>query len=185
MAAVTFGAVVADVAQQLAGVGVTVRGNESKGINTSPPLYRWLWLGCNTEQGKSFNPQNSRTLGDEVHRVLVEIWAKTEDDAMAMRRALITAGRATLGFQRFQSGDADVVEPWTDTDGIKVQLQLTIRIPAVDTFLPPQSPAAKPGDRPSATVKDATFPLARINAVEADTPATSTPGDGVLEFTES
>jgi hypothetical protein len=181
----TYAAVFADVARQLAGVAPSERGNVARAKNTAPPRYLWLWTGVTTEQKKGFNPTSSKTLGDEVHRVLIEIWAKTEDDAMAMRRALMTAGRASIGFDRFQVGDADVLEPWTDTDGIKLTAQVSIRLPAVDTFLPPTTPAATPGKSPSAVVKDATYPVQAVVDVVDDTPATSTAGDGVLEFTES
>lgn len=184
MAEVTYVAVFEDVRQALAGVAPSVRGNVSKGINTAPPLYRWFWIGVGHEGAKNFNPTTSRTLGDEMHRAIVEIWARDEDGAMAMRRALINAARQSLGFGRVTIGETEVTEPWTDTDGIKVGVSLTLRLPAVDVFLPPETPAAKAGANPARSVVDADFPLATVSAVEDATPATSTPDDGELEFTE-
>ena len=181
----TYPNMVKNVALRLQGVAPTERGIQGKAKHTAPPRYTWIWVGCDPAPSKSGRASSTKTLGDEVHRVLVEIWAKTEDDMLAMRRALITAVRAEIGNQRLEVGPGDLNEPATDANGIKVDVSLQCRLPALDTFLPPQTPAAAAGSSPANVVRDATYPLAAITNANDQVPATSTPGDGVLEFTES
>lgn len=181
----TYADFVEEVGGLLAGIAPTVRGS-AKAEHTAPPRYAWLYQGVGpAPTTRSSKPSHEIALEDDLHRVIVEIWGASEDDADVMRRALITAVRITLRGRRYTLADSPALEPEADHDGFKLAVNMTVQLPCIAIALPPRTPAAPVGSSPSTTARDAAYPVAMPTDVGSDGTAAPTAGDGILEEAES
>lgn len=174
------------VAKELKGVAPT--GLEETDLHRHGDARRYTWV----PQDSSINgPRRGGTLDSMDLRFAVECWGGNFDDAWWMVCALLAAIQKALGGRNYEAttlrpGAQRLVNRgfvWT------LEVVLRLHIPVVDLTQPPPvstSKSALEGPPPAAPVYAPTGETTvQITGVAQATPATSTPGDGVLESEET
>lgn len=188
--------IIRHLGDKLAAVGTTRMGLPDRGAHDSPRRYLWVPETSPLEGARSMT--GGRSVERTHLRFAVECWGWSFDDAWWMACALLTVMRRELKGVNYE---ATALEPWPEKrqhEGFVMfaRVGLWLDLMSVDPSKPPATPKADPD-------KNALGPLPQPNpdgvpvyalpgqttavaeSVGEATPATSTPGDGVIEGQET
>lgn len=178
------------VAKELEAVGPTLLGDAEKARHSAPRRFVWTPV-----DGAIRGPRKANVVDGADMVFQVECWGGSMDDAWWMVGALLQALQRALGGRNYEGG---AVRPggqalvhhgfvWT------VSITLLLHFPSTDLTRPPELPKGRPvldeGElsaplSPPVYAPDGETEVT-ITGVAQATPATSTPGDGVLESEET
>lgn len=187
------------VALELQAIGPTRFGTQGSARHEVPRRFVWVPM-----ESPLRGPRRSSRSGEHIVdgiglRFAVECWGWTFDDAFYLVAALLTAIQRAWGGRNYL---ADQVLPWEQREResgfvLAVEIEMLLDLPAVDLSQPPpakpakgtalDAPAEGPPipDDPAPTFGAQGETTVQITGVAQATPATSTPGDGVLESEET
>ena len=176
------------VAKELEAVGPTGLGQPDQARHEDARRYVWL-----PSDSTFTGPRRPDTVDGVDLAFSIECWGHNFDDAFWMVGALLAALQKALGGRNYT---ASRMRPTTELVTARgfvwtVDLHLRLHFPATDLQRPPPAPEQR-----SSVGADAVPPAeptyqptgeteATITAVAQASPATSTPGDGVLESEET
>lgn len=148
-------------------------GHRAQGHHVAPPHYLWLPVGGPIEAPRAGASRAPALLGRWRCRWEVRCWGADMDQATWLVFALLTATHAELCGRQYAVSDVRAHEQANNEAGFAwlVELDLFLDACAMDVTAAPPAPIE--------------HETAEVASVEQKTPATSTPGDGRLEGTES
>ncbi|MCU0659966.1 MAG: hypothetical protein MUF64_33270, partial [Polyangiaceae bacterium] len=187
------------VAVELQAIGPTRFGAQGSARHETPRRFVWVPM-----ESPLRGPRRSSRSGEHVVdgiglKFAVECWGWNFDDAFYLVAALLTAIQKAWRGRNYL---ADQVLPWEQREResgfvLAVEVEMLLDVPAVDLSQPPpprpakstalDAPAEGPAipDDPAPTFGAQGETTVQITDVAQATPATSTPGDGVLESEET
>lgn len=176
------------VGEELQAVAPTGFGPPDQGRHSDARRYTWLPI-----DGAFRGPRKNGQVDGCDLRFSVECWGGSFDDAWWMVCALLNAIQRAWGGRNYEAlGLRPTSESVTSRGFVwTVDLAIRLHIPATDLQSPPVFPGQRSTTNPSApapsppTYQPTGETTAQINSVAQATPATSTPGDGVLESEET
>lgn len=168
------------VGAALAGVAPTLSIPEGQFENQAAPVYVWSPVG-----GPLGDPKKSggTVIKNWQFGISVLCIGETFDQAFRLFQALLTqlrkpASQGGLSGYNFRPTRGMCGESTLMNDGLVIEATIELDFPLEYADIP------DPTLTPPQPVTDYAAPTVVIAAVAEDTPATSTPGDGVLEGTE-
>lgn len=168
----TLSGLIASVTGEITQVESSV-GHRALGHHKKPPHYTWVPVGGPIDAPRSPATQSPPLRGRWRCRWRVWCWGADMNQATWLVFALLSAAHKALCGRAYSVADVQAHEQTNAEAGFAwvVDLDLFLDVPSMDTTAAPPAPT-----------QNAT---ALVAEVEQKTPALSTPGDGVLEGTES
>lgn len=181
---------IALVAKELEAVGPTLIGAAEQARHGAPRRFVWV-----PSDGVLRGPRSASKVDGAEMRFSVECWGGSMDDAWWMVGALLQAIQRALGGRNYEGGAVRPGGQALTHAGFvwSVEISLLLHFPSTDLQIPPPLPKGKPvlveGELSVPLEPPSYSPTGEqevvITAVAQATPATSAPGDGVLESEET
>lgn len=188
------------VATELQAIGPTSFGAQGSARHEVPRRFVWVPMDSPLRGPRRASRSGEHLLDGIGLRFAVECWGWNFDDAFYLVGALLTAIQKAWGGRNYL---AQQVIPWEQRERengfvLVLQVEMALDLPAVDLTQPPPAKPAKGSALDPAPAEGPTPPAdpaptygaqgettVQITDVAQATPATSTPGDGVLESEET